>query len=195
MDRKYIETEHIVDRYLSGDLTVREAREFEKYCLDHPEALKAMPIPVRLKARLSRRPRAGQRDGRVQGDSFQRDPRCAGSFRRRLRRRGRAARVLARAGRRWQPHRVHRHGVRAGRGGRRRHRLCGAGEFAEQAGQGYGARRACGADAGGGKHAGLSRAAGARQAGGSRRSHLGWMQPPQCSTCTSTSRKASTTSS
>jgi hypothetical protein len=56
MDRKYIEAEHIVDRYLSGDLTVREAREFEQYCVDHPEALKAMPIPVRLKARLSRRP-------------------------------------------------------------------------------------------------------------------------------------------
>jgi hypothetical protein len=56
MDRKYIEAEHIVDRYLSGDLNVREAREFEQYCLDHPEALRAMPIPVRLKARLARRP-------------------------------------------------------------------------------------------------------------------------------------------
>lgn len=56
MDRKYIEAEHIVDRYLSGDLTVREAREFEEYCNDHPEALKAMPIPVRLKARLAKRP-------------------------------------------------------------------------------------------------------------------------------------------
>ncbi len=56
MDRKYIEAEHIVDRYLSGDLTVREAREFEEYCLDHPDALKQMPIPVRLKARLARRP-------------------------------------------------------------------------------------------------------------------------------------------
>lgn len=56
MDRKYIEAEHIVDRYLSGDLTVREAREFEQYCVDHPEALKGMPIPVRLKTRLARRP-------------------------------------------------------------------------------------------------------------------------------------------
>jgi hypothetical protein len=56
MDRKYIENEHVVDRYLSGDLTVREARDFEKYCLEHPEALREMPIPVRLKARLARRP-------------------------------------------------------------------------------------------------------------------------------------------
>ena len=56
MDRKYIESEHIVDRYLSGDLTVREAREFEQYCVDHPQALRDMPIPVRLKARLAKRP-------------------------------------------------------------------------------------------------------------------------------------------
>jgi hypothetical protein len=56
MDRKYIENEHIVDRYLSGELTVREAREFEKFCLDHPEFLDELPIPVRLKARLARRP-------------------------------------------------------------------------------------------------------------------------------------------
>lgn len=56
MDRRYIESEHIVDRYLSGDLTVREAREFEKYCLEHADFLNSMPIPVRLKARLARRP-------------------------------------------------------------------------------------------------------------------------------------------
>jgi hypothetical protein len=56
MDRKYIENEHIVDRYLSGELTVREAREFEQFCLDHPQFISSLPIPVRLKARLSRRP-------------------------------------------------------------------------------------------------------------------------------------------
>ena len=56
MDRKYIENEHVVDRYLSGDLTVREARDFEKYCLEHPDLLNSLPIPVRLKARLARRP-------------------------------------------------------------------------------------------------------------------------------------------
>lgn len=56
MDRNYIEREHIVDRYLAGELTVREARDFEKYCLEHPEILSELPIPVRLKARLARRP-------------------------------------------------------------------------------------------------------------------------------------------
>ena len=66
MDRKYIENEHIVDRYLSGDLTVREARNFEKYCLEHPEVLDDMPIPVRLKARLARRPLDASETGMFQ---------------------------------------------------------------------------------------------------------------------------------
>lgn len=56
MDRKYIENEHIVERYLAGELTVLEAREFEKYCLDHPQFLSSLPIPVRLKTRLAKRP-------------------------------------------------------------------------------------------------------------------------------------------
>lgn len=56
MDRAYIDSHDIVDRYLSGDLLVREAREFEKYCLEHPDLLAQLPIPVRLKARLARRP-------------------------------------------------------------------------------------------------------------------------------------------
>jgi hypothetical protein len=63
MDRKYIENEHIVERYLSGDLTVREARDFEKYCLEHPDVLSEMPIPVRLKARLARQPVADSETG------------------------------------------------------------------------------------------------------------------------------------
>jgi hypothetical protein len=63
MDRKYIQNEHIVERYLSGDLTVREARDFEKYCLEHPDVLNEMPIPVRLKARLARQPVADSETG------------------------------------------------------------------------------------------------------------------------------------
>jgi hypothetical protein len=63
MDRTYIENEHIVDRYLSGELTVREAREFEKFCLDHPQILKAMAMPARLKARLARQPQENSETG------------------------------------------------------------------------------------------------------------------------------------
>jgi hypothetical protein len=63
MDRNYIDSEHIVDRYLAGELTVREAREFEKYCLEHPQYLNGLPIPVRLKARLARRPHEDSETG------------------------------------------------------------------------------------------------------------------------------------
>lgn len=66
MDRNYIENEHIVDRYLAGELTVREAREFEKYCLEHPQFLNSLPIPVRLKARLARRPMDDSETGMFQ---------------------------------------------------------------------------------------------------------------------------------
>ena len=63
MDRKYIENEHVVDRYLSGDLTVREARDFERFCLENPAFLQSLPIPVRLKTRLSRRPSEASETG------------------------------------------------------------------------------------------------------------------------------------
>jgi hypothetical protein len=56
MDRKYIENEHVVDRYLSGELTVREARDFELFCFDHPQFVNSLAIPARLRARLTRRP-------------------------------------------------------------------------------------------------------------------------------------------
>lgn len=63
MDRKYIDNEHVVDRYLSGDLTVREARDFEQFCLNNPVFLQGLPIPVRLKTRLARRPIDGSETG------------------------------------------------------------------------------------------------------------------------------------
>jgi len=58
MDRTYIESQHIVERYLSGDLTVREAREFEKYCAQNPDVLNSLPIPVRVKTKMARKPGA-----------------------------------------------------------------------------------------------------------------------------------------
>jgi hypothetical protein len=63
MDRKYIDNEHIVDRYLSGELSMREACEFEKFCLDHPQFLNTLPIPAAVKARLLRRPVDGTETG------------------------------------------------------------------------------------------------------------------------------------
>ena len=54
MDQATIKERDIAARYLSGELTVREAREFEKFCLAHPDLVATLPIPVRLKARLGR---------------------------------------------------------------------------------------------------------------------------------------------
>jgi hypothetical protein len=53
MDREQIKSERIVERYLSGDLTMRGAREFEQFCRDHPEVLESLPIPARIKSQLS----------------------------------------------------------------------------------------------------------------------------------------------
>jgi len=56
MDREYIKTQRIVERYLSGDLIVREARDFERYCQEHADVLDTLPLPARLKARLAIKP-------------------------------------------------------------------------------------------------------------------------------------------
>jgi hypothetical protein len=53
MDREQIKSERIVERYLSGDLTMRGAREFEQFCREHPEVLESLPIPARIKSQLS----------------------------------------------------------------------------------------------------------------------------------------------
>jgi hypothetical protein len=58
MDRTYIQSQHIVERYLSGDLSVREAREFEKFCGENPDVLNSLPIPARVKVRMVRKPGA-----------------------------------------------------------------------------------------------------------------------------------------
>ncbi|MGD9841377.1 MAG: hypothetical protein AB7U99_00495 [Steroidobacteraceae bacterium] len=52
MDREQIKIERFVERYLTGDLLVREAWDFERYCKEHPEVLDTLDIPARIKARL-----------------------------------------------------------------------------------------------------------------------------------------------
>ena len=196
MDRKYIEAEHIVDRYLSGDLTVREAREFEQYCHDHPEALKSMPIPVRLKTRLSRRPAADSETG-----VFKAIPSSATHA------------ALEASDEGFDVEEEEREYSRGQSVGGNRTvfiglvfalvaAVAGVIAYAVQANslskqiRDHGARRKGHADAGRGKHGGLSRAAGARwQAGDRRRSLSGGCSRRSGSTSTSTSRKASTPSS
>jgi len=55
MDRAQIQSERIVERYLSGDLTIRAAREFEQFCRERPEVLESLPIPARIKSQLQTR--------------------------------------------------------------------------------------------------------------------------------------------
>lgn len=42
MDRAYIDANHIVDRYLAGQLSEDESREFECFYLDHPDMLEEL---------------------------------------------------------------------------------------------------------------------------------------------------------
>jgi hypothetical protein len=63
VDRHPLQDTQVVEHYLSGELTMRQARAFEQYCLEHPEVLKELPIPVRLKARLAREPVAHSETG------------------------------------------------------------------------------------------------------------------------------------
>jgi hypothetical protein len=72
MDPSSIDTSDIAERYLSGDLSLREAREFEKYCLAHPEVVATLPIPVRLKTRLAGR-RLSEEDALAELDARSRE--------------------------------------------------------------------------------------------------------------------------
>ena len=44
MNRQYIEDNHIVDRYLLGQLSAKELCEFETYYFDHPQMLEELTI-------------------------------------------------------------------------------------------------------------------------------------------------------
>jgi hypothetical protein len=52
MDRKYIDENHIIPRYLADQLSAEECQAFETYYLDHPEILSELEATSRLKAGL-----------------------------------------------------------------------------------------------------------------------------------------------
>jgi hypothetical protein len=53
MDRKQIEAEHIVERYLADQLTPGEAEAFETYYLNHPNMVREIEQALRLKEGLA----------------------------------------------------------------------------------------------------------------------------------------------
>ena len=53
MDRKQIETEHVVARYLADQLSPAEAEEFEAYYTQHPSMVREIEYALRLKEGLA----------------------------------------------------------------------------------------------------------------------------------------------
>ena len=51
-DRAFIEENHLLDRYLEGKLPFKGAREFERWCADHPEYIEEIHLSGRTRAGL-----------------------------------------------------------------------------------------------------------------------------------------------
>jgi hypothetical protein len=52
MDRDFIARNQVVERYLSGNLPVRGATDFERFCREEPELLDAIGLPERVNMAL-----------------------------------------------------------------------------------------------------------------------------------------------
>lgn len=52
MDLKYIEANHVIERYLAGRLAPEQAEAFEVYCLEHPEVADELEYARVLKQNL-----------------------------------------------------------------------------------------------------------------------------------------------
>src|SRR5688572_20915 len=63
MDRKQIEAEYIIERYLADQLTPAEAEAFEAYYTQHPSMVKEIEYALRLKEGLATLRDRGQLDG------------------------------------------------------------------------------------------------------------------------------------
>ncbi|MGH8315170.1 MAG: hypothetical protein ACRETU_08465, partial [Steroidobacterales bacterium] len=48
MDPKFIEENHIIEKYLSGALPLKGQLDFERYCLENPELLDDLKLADRL---------------------------------------------------------------------------------------------------------------------------------------------------
>src|SRR5512138_3501948 len=62
MDRKQIEAEHIVARYLADQLSPAQAEEFEAYYTQHPSMVREIEHALRLKEGLATLRDRGQLD-------------------------------------------------------------------------------------------------------------------------------------
>ena len=60
MDRRYIDEQHVVARYLADRVTDEERSEFETYYLGHPEVVQEMEATARFKVGLMRLQNSGE---------------------------------------------------------------------------------------------------------------------------------------
>ena len=70
MDRQYVDDHHVVARFLSGQLSADESREFEKYMLAHPEIVHDLESTARLKVGLHVLKETGELDGLLKPKAF-----------------------------------------------------------------------------------------------------------------------------
>jgi hypothetical protein len=77
MDRQYIDDRHVVARFLSGQLSEAESRDFEKYMLANPEIVHDVEATARLKVGLHVLEKTGQLDSLLRHKPFYRDTRYA----------------------------------------------------------------------------------------------------------------------
>jgi hypothetical protein len=70
MDRHRIEDEHIVERYLAGQLNVREAEEFEAHYANDPDTVRQIERVLRLKEGLAVLRERGELDALLRERSY-----------------------------------------------------------------------------------------------------------------------------
>ncbi|MGH8176850.1 MAG: hypothetical protein ACREV5_11370 [Steroidobacter sp.] len=75
MDRKYIDDNHIVARYLADNLPDNEREAFEAYYLEHPEIVQEMEAAARFKVGLMQLRDAGELDALMKPQPWYREQR------------------------------------------------------------------------------------------------------------------------
>lgn len=71
MDRKYIDDNHIVARYLADQLSDPDREQFEAYYLEHPEIVQQMEATARFKAGLMQLHASGELESLISKRSWQ----------------------------------------------------------------------------------------------------------------------------
>jgi hypothetical protein len=77
MNRQYLDDHHVIARFLSGQLSEDESREFEEYMIANPEIVHELESTARLKVGLHALNDRGELEGLLKSKAFFRDTRYA----------------------------------------------------------------------------------------------------------------------